>query len=312
MTLVRRVTGLGVGLALAFAVPTVTLGRQEGSALPEMGGPFTGPSVRDAPFSADATTTVRETLHDGTRIDQTSSARYYRDRAGRVRVEQTLVNLEGVNPAAEKHVRITIQPKHDGLAVYVLDPLTRTAVLGGPRAFGDVTVGGGNMFALPLGIPTILSFSRPASARDHLVNRGQIDIQEESLGDRRVAGIDTVGRRRTGMVPRYQIGNDRPVEIVDERWESPELTLVIYSRSSDSRTGTIEYRLANIQRTEPDPSLFVIPEDYTFRFTADTRCTTLVYADNHLDPERPLYIQLREANSPGPIVRNADATFSCR
>jgi hypothetical protein len=308
MTQVRRVTGLGVGLALALAVPTVTLGRQA-SPPQDVGGPFTGPVVRNAPFSAEATTTVRETLHDGTRIDQTSTARYYRDSAGRVRVEQTVINFEGLNPGADKQVRITIAPKPGGDA-YTLDTITQTIARN--MGLADVTVGGGKTFALPLGIPTVLIFSRPGSPRDHLVHRGTIDIQEESLGDRQIAGVDTIGWRRTGIVPSNQIGNDRPIEILDERWESPELKLVIYSRSSDSRTGVIEYRLSNITRTEPEPGLFVVPENYTFALSRDTGCIDLVYADNFLDPKRPLRDQLRDAKSPSPIVRTAAATFSCR
>ena len=311
MTPVRRVTRLACCLSLAVVVPTATLGRQDASPQ-DIGGPFTGPSVPDAPFSAEATTTVRETLHDGTRIDQRSTARYYRDRVGRVRVEQTIIDLQGVNLAADKHVRITIQPKDDRLAVYTLDPSTRTAAFAGSRDFADITVGGGNTFALPLGIPAVLVFGRPGSAWDHLVNRGVVDVQEESLGNRRIADVDAIGRRRTGIVPSGLIGNNRPIEISDERWESPELKLVIYSRTSDSRTGAIEYQLSNIRRTEPDASLFVIPQDYTSQSTPDTRCLALVYADNQVDPKRPLSVRLNERNAASAIVRNADATFSCR
>ena len=46
---------------------------------------LTGPVVTDAPFSAEATTTITQILGDGTRIEQRTSARFYRDRTGRVR-----------------------------------------------------------------------------------------------------------------------------------------------------------------------------------------------------------------------------------
>src|SRR5262249_2711039 len=206
MTLVRRVSGLTFCLALAVAVPTATLGRQDPSPQ-DIGGPFTGPSVPGAPFSAEAATTVRETLHDGTRIDQRSTARYYRDSVGRVRVEQTIIDVQGVNLAAAKPVRITIQPRHDRSAVYALDPSTRTAAFAGSRDLADIMVGGGNTFALPLGIPAVLVFGRPGSARDHLVSRGVVDVREESLSHRRIADVDTIGWHRTGIVPRGLIGN---------------------------------------------------------------------------------------------------------
>jgi hypothetical protein len=58
-------------------------------------------------------------------------------------------------------------------------------------------------------------------------------------------------------IPVGVFGNDRPFEIVDERWESPELKMLIHARSTDPRTGVVEYRLTNIRRAEPPANLFV-------------------------------------------------------
>src|SRR5688572_12363058 len=55
--------------------------------------PLSGPVVTNAPFSADAVTTITQVLMDGTRIEQTTTARFYRDSAGRVRSEQTVLGL---------------------------------------------------------------------------------------------------------------------------------------------------------------------------------------------------------------------------
>ncbi len=63
--------------------------------------------------------------------------------------------------------------------------------------------------------------------------------------------------------PSGQIGNDRPILITDERWESPELQILIESRHHDPRTGTVEFRLTNIQRAEPAAELFAVPAGYT-------------------------------------------------
>jgi len=86
---------------------------------------------------------------------------------------------------------------------------------------------------------------------------------EEQLGTRQIEGLKTVGRRTTVTIPTDRIGNDRPIQITDERWESPELGLVVYSRYSDPRTGTVEYRLTSINRSEPRADLFTVPSDYT-------------------------------------------------
>jgi hypothetical protein len=50
--------------------------------------------------------------------------------------------------------------------------------------------------------------------------------------------------------------------MVDERWESAELQLLIQSRHSDARS-TIEYRVSNIRRAEPQAHLFELPPDHT-------------------------------------------------
>ena len=43
------------------------------------------------------------------------------------------------------------------------------------------------------------------------------------------------------------------------------------TRHSDPRSGESSYRLTNIVRTEPDPSLFMVPGDYDVRDTGIRR-----------------------------------------
>src|SRR5262249_39436985 len=45
----------------------------------------------------------------------------------------------------------------------------------------------------------------------------------QSLGSRQIEGVDANGVKRVEVIPMGSIGNDRPIEIVDERWESPAL-----------------------------------------------------------------------------------------
>src|SRR5206468_11547216 len=85
----------------------------------------------------------------------------------------------------------------------------------------------------------------------------------ESLGTRQIEGIAANGTKRTEVIPTGRIGNDRPIEITDERWESPELKVLLLSRHHDPRTGDVEYRLTNIVRAEPPRELFAPPSDYT-------------------------------------------------
>ena len=54
----------------------------------------------------------------------------------------------------------------------------------------------------------------------------------------------------------------KPISIVIEVWTSPELKTIIYSKRSDPRMGDQTFRLTNISRTDPDPSLFTVPADF--------------------------------------------------
>ena len=84
----------------------------------------------------------------------------------------------------------------------------------------------------------------------------------ESLGSRQMEGVAADGTRVTQTIPAGQIGNDRPIVITDEVWESPELRVTVYSKHHDPRTGDVEYRLRNISRNEPPATLFQVPAGY--------------------------------------------------
>lgn len=79
---------------------------------------------------------------------------------------------------------------------------------------------------------------------------------------------EVAGGPLTGPPVGY-LGNGRPLDIVDERWESTELHLVIESRYSDPRFGLVEYGLTHIRRGEPPSDLFVVPDDYNNNAPAD-------------------------------------------
>ena len=70
------------------------------------------------------------------------------------------------------------------------------------------------------------------------------------------------------MIPAGRIGNDRPIEIFDERWVSSDLKVVLLLRHRDPQTGEVEFRLTNIKRTEPLPDLFKIPSNNTIIFVS--------------------------------------------
>lgn len=88
-----------------------------------------------------------------------------------------------------------------------------------------------------------------------------------SVGSRDFDGVRADGKKTTWTIPAGRIGNKQPIEIVSERWHSPDLNLVVFTRHSDPRSGERIYRLENIKRDEPSAELFKVPSDYTLKAT---------------------------------------------
>ena len=84
----------------------------------------------------------------------------------------------------------------------------------------------------------------------------------ESLGAQTMEGVVVNGVRTTRTIAAGQIGNDRPISIVTEVWTSTDLKMIVSSKRSDPRMGEQTFRLTNIVRAEPDPSLFTVPADF--------------------------------------------------
>jgi hypothetical protein len=78
-----------------------------------------------------------------------------------------------------------------------------------------------------------------------------------------IEGVQAQGTRTTTTIPAGDIGNDRPINIVDERWYSPDLQMTIMTKHSDPRSGETNFALKNINRSSPPPTLFEVPSDYT-------------------------------------------------
>jgi len=91
---------------------------------------------------------------------------------------------------------------------------------------------------------------------------GTAPTRTEDLGKEMIEGVMAEGTRSVTTIPAGQIGNERPIEIISERWYSPELQAVVLSKHIDPRFGENVYRLSAIRRTEPDKSLFEVPSSY--------------------------------------------------
>lgn len=231
---------------------------------------FDRKTVKGAPYSAEATTETIQTLSDGNRIVRKNSATIYRDSEGRTRREQTLGAIGQWTVAGDPPKTIFI---NDPVARinYILDPKAQTArklnipQLPPGQSFMRVPAPPAPNGPPPNGPgPGVRVFENAAPSP----NAGRLERQQpkvESLGKQIIEGIEAEGTRTTMTIPAGKIGNERQIDIVTERWYSPELQVVVYSKRSDPMAGETIYKLTSINRNEPSRSLFEVPAGYTLK-----------------------------------------------
>lgn len=223
--------------------------------------------VADAPYSAEAVSEMVQTLGDGTRIVRSTTSSLARDWAGRTRREHGLsvIGPLATSPDADRRI-VTISDPEAGVS-YMLDPQARTARKMTIRRFVESEGADLTRQREPNG-PTLQLESRSAVA---LPGEGRIAIRArladpdsapESLGTQFIEGVLVEGTRTTMTIPVDQIGNDRPIQVVSERWYSPDLQVLVRSTQSDPRFGETTYRLTNIVRSDPPSTLFEVPADF--------------------------------------------------
>ena len=261
---------LSSGAAIAQdAPPPPAFDATGGPGGPGPGGPFgermellgfeglhPGKVVKGAPFSATASSESIQTLQDGTVIDRTTSSALYRDSAGRVRREVTLSGFGPLQASGKPRKMITIGDPVAG-AHYMLDPEQKVA----------------HKMTRPNGGKHGTGSSSDAQAFEQRMQKriakeeASGTMKKESLGTQTIKenGLNAEGTRITRTIPAGQIGNSNPIQIVFERWYSPDLQVVVKSTRSDPRFGTTTYVLTSVQRTEPAAALFTVPADYTVK-----------------------------------------------
>ncbi|HTS07257.1 MAG TPA: hypothetical protein VMP68_16875 [Candidatus Eisenbacteria bacterium] len=87
----------------------------------------------------------------------------------------------------------------------------------------------------------------------------------EDLGTKRIAGVDTVGRRETYSIDVGVMGNDQPLTSLNETWHSQELAINLFSIRKGPEFGKQTFIITDLSAVEPDPELFKVPEKYEIR-----------------------------------------------
>jgi len=247
MTMTRTVATLigsiGVACAIGASVAAQTPKPPAQSPIPGRGQSFfffnhhpDDDIIKGAPYSGEVTTRVKLTMFDGTHLDQSVTAKVYRDSAGRTRREQAVIGLEALDPNPSV-----------GSVVQIVDPVARV------------------VYTLNPGSKTAMR--TPLDDQSQMAPKfrveGRMVVQE--LGTRTIEGLTARGNRVVTTIPAAQAGTDRPIEIIDDSWFCTELKVALQTLHHDPRTGDVEYTLTKISRQEPDASLFAVPAGYQIR-----------------------------------------------
>ena len=214
---------------------------------PMAGGPEMGRTVTGAPYSGVEVRTQQQVLAGGNVIQNQTQTTIIRDSQGRVRTETAFTPPGQTTPVK----RISIHDPVAGVS-HELNPQNKTArtiQVRGPGRFGQAgNAGPGSR------MPRNASgTSRPADP----------NVKTEDLGTQTINGVVATGTRITRTIPAGAIGNAQPLVTVHERWVSTDLKVPVMIKTTDPRSGTSVTELTNINRAEPDPSLFTVPSDYT-------------------------------------------------
>ncbi len=279
-------------LILILAASSCAFAQEGGNVMYQSAGPAgaiawgsleKGPAapVKGAPYSATINNESIQTLADGNRIVQANTGTVSRDSQGRTRQDAALPAIGNLSAASAPHL-VFIQDPVAGTS-YTLNLTDKTAWknptpppgIGGPGA----SVASGTFFIQTGGgVPPLAPPPPPMIAlTKHLATDEQPEANTESFGSQTMEGVVVNGVRTTRTIPAGQVGNDRLISIVTEVWTSTDLRTIVSSKRNDPRMGEQTFRLTNIVRAEPDPSLFAVPSDFKI---IDGGPKTIIYRRN--------------------------------
>lgn len=220
-----------------------------------------GKLVTGSPYSADETSETTQTLSDGNRIVRKTTARVYRDKDGRTRTDRA-IPLGPHSAVGESHKSIDINDAVGGV-FYRLEPESHLAVKTVPR---NIHAHLEKLAAEKAATGVAEKAAMNGNVKYRVMNsQAAPDSKTESLGKQSIEGVEAEGTRTTMTISAGEIGNERPIQIVSERWFSPDLQTLVLTKRNDPMAGDTVYRLSNISRSEPDASLFQIPPGYTVK-----------------------------------------------
>jgi|SRR5579871_784386 len=217
----------------------VGMNHPEGQSGPVLGKPFSATEVRHS----------KQVLADGTNVDRTDTSLFYRDERGRMRTgnDTTAVIFDPVagftytlNLRSKTYQKVPIRQGNDKYSIAVIENRTSTTTTSSSSSWGGDSKG-----AISQGRRALES--KPVT---------------QELPAQWIAGVLATGSRSTTTIPMGALGNDRDVAIVNERWQSNDLQVVLRTMNSDPRFGVTTYELTNLVQGPQDAAMFVVSPDY--------------------------------------------------
>jgi hypothetical protein len=235
-----RSSALAISVIAMMSLP-VAVAQLRGAAAVVMMGDDAG-IVLGEPCAVVEKTVVVRPLADGTTITKRTEERKWRDSPGRFRKEVTQV-VEGEQ--AVFHRATIIDPVSNTLTLLNLDRKVATVIhlpeQGPGKLHEYVELDDKTLMAMP-----------------------GVQVKVEKLDGKPIAGVYAVGRRVTRTRPPGTIGNDKVITSVSERWVSQDLKILLASSMDDPREKQTR-EVTQLDRAEPDSSLFKVPSGFTVK-----------------------------------------------
>jgi hypothetical protein len=200
------------------------------------------PAEANAPFSATVTTEWTKILVDGSKQTNWNHRLIARDSSGRVFQERRNFMPDGAKATTPLAETDYADPNRHEL--FVCRPLQRVCY---EYPYNE----------RPYNQPQPLKTAPIAIEHPHS------DLAKwEDLGRRTISGVDTEGSREIITLPAGVNGLERSEPVVKEFWYSPRLGVNVITKRFDPRSGVQNFTVGDINQSEPDPKLFVVPEGF--------------------------------------------------
>jgi hypothetical protein len=194
--------------------------------------------VPNAPFTAVVEILSHENLPDGSVNTHTTIAHIARSSSGRIYNERRQL------------VPTSFRGEPPLLSAHIYDPSSRLNVFYNPfERIARESVLPRPPTAPPNTVPSRTPANNPY-------------FKQEEIGTQPLGGLTLTGIRKSHTIPAAMSGTGRDIVIVDEYWYSPDLSVYMIIKHNDPRTGEQIVAVTDVDRHEPNASIFTIPPTY--------------------------------------------------